>query len=122
MTTSELSVRVTVESAIASGALALVALAGWGPGAAAGVAAAGALAILNFRWLARGAALAAGAGRERRPAAWALAAAGRFAAVLAVLAALLASGWVHPVGVVAGLTVLPLAVVVRGLGAARKEG
>ncbi|MGH7388378.1 MAG: ATP synthase subunit I [Candidatus Rokuibacteriota bacterium] len=121
MTTSELSTRVTIESAAACAALALLALAGWGSAAGAGVAAAGALTIVNFRWLARGAALASAGGRERRLAAWGLSAAGRFTGVLAALALLFASGWVHPVAVVVGLAVLPCAVVARGLAAARGE-
>ncbi|HSE92593.1 MAG TPA: ATP synthase subunit I [Methylomirabilota bacterium] len=121
MTTTELSARVTVESAVACAALALLALLGWGVTAGAGVAAAGALTIVNFRWLARAAALAAAGGRERRLAAWGLSAAGRFAGVLAAFALLFTSGWVHPVGVVVGLAVLPCAVVARGLAAARVE-
>lgn len=121
MTTSELSARVTIESAAACAGLALVALAGWGVAAGAGVAAAGALTIANFRWLARGAAVAASGGRERRLAVWMLSAAGRFAGMLVAFAALFAAGWVHPVAVVMGLTVLPCAVVARGLGAARAD-
>jgi ATP synthase I chain len=121
MTTSELKARVTIESSAVCVALALAALAVWGLAAGAGVAAAGALTIANFRWLARGAAMAAGGSRERRLAVWMLSAAGRFTGLLAAFAALFASGWVHPVAVVAGLTVLPCAVVARGLYAARSD-
>jgi len=123
MTTSELSTRVTIESGVACAAVALVAFAGWGTAAGAGVAASGILMIMNFRWLARGVAAAAAAGgRDGRLAAWALSAAWRFALLIAAFALLLASGWVHPVAVVAGLVVLPCAVVARGLSAARTEG
>lgn len=123
MTTSELSARVTIESAVACAVLALLATAGWGVAAGAGVAAAGTLTIMNFRWLARGAAAAATAGgRDSRRVAWALSATGRFAVMITAFALLFASGWVHPVAVVAGLVVLPCAVVASGLAAVRMEG
>src|SRR5262245_9811401 len=122
MTTGELSTRVTIESGVACAAVALVAFAGWGAAAGAGVAASGALMIMNFRWLARGVAVAAAGGRDGRLAAWALSAVWRFAVLIVAFALLLASGWVHPVAVVAGLVVLPCAVLARGLSAARMEG
>src|SRR5215475_12491896 len=120
MTTNELSTRVTIESGVACAAVALLAFVGWGATAGAGVAVAGTLTIVNFRWLARGAAAAAAAGeRDSRLAAWALAAAGRFAVLVVAFALLFASGWVHPIAVVAGLAVLPCALVARGLSQAR---
>lgn len=119
MTTSELSARVTIESAVVSGLVVLVALTGWGIAAGAGVAAAGALTIVNFRWLTGAAARAAAGGRERGLATWVLMGSGRFAGMLTAFALLLASGWVHPVAVVAGLLVVPSVVVGRGLVAAR---
>jgi hypothetical protein len=101
-----------------AGALAvLAAVAGWlaGLAAAVGILAAGALTIGNFLWLARRAAVRAdGLGRVRAGA-WALAAGVRFAVLALVLAGLLASGWAHPVAVVAGLVVLPSMVIVAGL-------
>lgn len=119
MTTSELSARVTVESATACAALALLALAGWGGAAGAGVAAAGALTIANFRWLARTAAAAAAGAPPRRLAAWVLSSVARLAGTAAAVGTLFALEWVHPVALVTGLLVLPCAVVARGLSAAR---
>ncbi len=119
MTTSELSARVTIESAAACAALALVALAGWGVAAGAGVVAAGVLTIGNFRWLARTAAAAAAGAPPRRLAAWMLASMARLAGMAAAVGTLFALEWVHPVALVTGCVVLPCAVVARGLTAAR---
>lgn len=119
MTPTELRVRVTLTTVLAAGALAAAAggLAG-GP-AALGVLASGALTIANFLWLARGAAALRADGASRvRAGAWALAVGGRLTLLAAALGALLASGWAHPVAVVAGLAVLPAAVIAAGLGAA----
>jgi len=119
MTTTELGVRVTV------GSMALVALvalgAGWLAGAsgALGALAAGALALGNFLWLARGASRVTG--RTAGPVArgWALTFGARYLAVTVVLGVLLATGRAHPLAVVAGLTVLPCVLVAIGLGAGR---
>ena len=45
----------------------------------------------------------------------------RYLAFAAVAAAVLATGWAHPVALVAGLTALPCALVGHGLRAARQE-
>jgi hypothetical protein len=45
----------------------------------------------------------------------------RFLAFGAACAVLLATGWAHPVALVAGLTALPCALVGHGLRAARQE-
>ena len=119
MTTTELRTRVTVESGVATATFALLALALWGPPAAWGIVAASALALGNFWWLARGARAAAGHGPRVHVVLWTLGAGARFLVLLAAFAALFASGVVHPVAVVAGLTVLPCALVARGLCAAR---
>jgi hypothetical protein len=123
MTTTELSARVTMGTAVVLTVLA--AAAGWLAGAAAsvGVLAAGALTIGNFLWLARSASVRGDGAARARAGAWALMAGVRFTVLAGVLAGLLASGWAHPVAVVAGLAVLPSIVVVAGLAgvAASKE-
>jgi hypothetical protein len=52
--------------------------------------------------------------------AWLGAAGLRLAGVAVVVAALFVTGWFHPVGLVAGLAVLPCALVARGLRVARE--
>ena len=56
-----------------------------------------------------------------RPAARALGFGLRLIALAAVAAGLMATGLAHPVGLVIGFTVLPCALVLRGLGQARAE-
>ncbi len=115
----ELTTRVTLETTVLVALLALLAGAVAGPGAAGGVLAGGALTILNFRWLARGALRVTSSPAGERPgAAWLLAVGLRFATLFAALAVVLGSGLVHPLGLVAGLTVLPGSLVVQGLRAA----
>jgi hypothetical protein len=45
----------------------------------------------------------------------------RLVALAAATAALMGSGWAHPLGVVAGFIVLPCALIWHGLGQARAE-
>jgi hypothetical protein len=102
--------------------VALALAAGWlgGSAAAIGAAAGVALALGNFRWLvarACGSPNAPDAARAR----WSVAAGLRFIAFGGLCAALLASGWAHPVALVVGLTALPGALVGHGLRAAREE-
>lgn len=119
MTPSELVARVT--AAIALAALPLALAAGWLAGAAGflGVLAGAGLAALNFQWLARRtvAGLAPGVSTARASAAAVL----RLGIALAGPALAVATGVVHPVGLVVGLTLLPCAVVVLGLRAVREE-
>jgi len=99
---------------------ALAAPAGWlgGSTAALGVLAGGALAVVNFRWLAaRAVASSAGVAGG----AWLVGAGLRLAAFAAACAVLLALEWAHPVALLAGLSVLPCAVIVEGLRAASRE-
>jgi hypothetical protein len=115
----ELTSRTTWET---SGAVALLSLASGlvgGVPAAIGVGAGGALAIANFRWLA-GRVIALDG--TPVPRGWALGLGLRLAALGAAAAGLLASGVAHPLGLVVGLTVLPGALVLRGLRQARAEG
>jgi hypothetical protein len=96
------------------------ALATWLAGVAGGlgVLAGGAIAILDFGWLARRVTAASASGAT---AGFLLAAGLRLAAVAAAAAAVFATGVAHPVALVAGLTVLPCALVANGLRAAREE-
>jgi hypothetical protein len=112
--------RVTRDVCALGAALAL--LGGWLGGApgAVGVAAGAALAVGNFRVLvSRACASAAPAGTAR--ALWSVGAGLRFAVLAGLSAALLTTGWAHPVALVAGLTTLPCALIGHGLGAARQE-
>jgi hypothetical protein len=104
--------RVTVRALAVLLTVAAVAGGIWGAAGAAGVAGAGGLALLDFRWLARGAARAT-AGNVTGRALLRLGA--RHLGMLGGLSALLATGWGDPIGVVVGLTVLPPVLVAHGL-------
>jgi len=111
-----------VRGALAGAALVALAALGWGGQAVGGVAVGAAVALLNFAWLARGAALVSGSPGGRTTAARrAVALALRHAATLAALGGPAALGWAHPVALGVGVTVLPLALVVQGLRTARQE-
>ena len=120
MTPSELTTRVTLDTCAAVAALA--AAAWWLAGAPIGVGmlAGGALAIVNFRWLVVRTSVAMATG-STSAAAWVLGAGLRFAACAAVCGTLLATGWAHPVALVAGFTVLPCDLIARGIASARTE-
>lgn len=120
MTPSELTTRVTLDTCAAVGVFA--ALGWWLMGApiGAGVLTGGVLAVVNFRWLVARAAIATATGGGSG-AAWVLGAGLRFIACAAACGILLAYGWVHPVALVAGFTVLPCDVIARGLESARTE-
>jgi ATP synthase I chain len=119
MTPHELTTRVTLDTC-ALGALGAV-VAAWLGGApsAVGVVAGGALAVGNFRWLVARAGLATATGGVSSGA-WLIGAGLRFAACAAACALLLATGWAHPIALLAGFTVLPCDLVTRAL-AAREE-
>jgi len=101
--------------------VALAAPAAWLGGAAAvlGVLAGGALALVNFRWLAARA--VAATSHAAVGGAWSIGAGLRLAAFAVACAALLGLDWAHPVALLAGLGVLPCALIVEGLRAARQE-
>jgi len=128
MTPSELRGRVTLDTCAAAALLA--ALAAWigGAPAALGMLAGGVLAIVNFRWLvarvtAVTAALCATPGAGSAAASvWLVGSGLRFGASLAACTLLLATGWVHPIALLIGFTLLPCDLIVRGLAAARVEG
>lgn len=120
MTPTDLMWRVTRDVCALGAALALAA--GWlgGSAGAVGAASGAALALGNFRWLVARACTSAGT-PDAAPVLWSMAAGLRFIAFGGVCAALLASGWAHPVALVVGLTALPGALVGHGLRAARAE-
>lgn len=117
MTPTDLRLRVLGGGLGLAGALAAGGAWWAGPAAAAGVLVGAALALADFLWLARG--LAAPPTARRR--AWALATGLRWLVLLAALAAALASRWIDPRALVAGLVVLPAVVVAAGLRAARRD-
>ena len=120
MTPRELMWRVT-RDVCALGA-ALVPAAAWlgGTAGALGAAAGVALAVANFRWLVSRVP-APSAAADAASGLWSMTAGLRFIAFGAACAAVLATGWAHPVALVAGLTALPCALVGHGLRAARQE-
>jgi ATP synthase I chain len=121
MTPSELMWRVTRDVCALGAVLALAAAWLGGMAGAVGAAAGVALALGNFRWLAARVHASSSAPSSARVL-WSMAAWLRFMAFGILCAALLASGWAHPVALVAGLTALPCALVGHGLRAARQEG
>ena len=116
MTVADLVSRITLHCLVLIAALA--AGAGWLAGlpGAAGAAAGGAIALLHFRWLARGA-----AGALRGEGGFALGLTGlglRSAGAFGALALTLAGGWAHPLAVIAGLSVLPPVLIAAGVRSA----
>ena len=118
MNPSKVTARV---SAATCALVAVLAAPAWwlgGPTAALGVLAGGVLAVVNFRWLvARAITSSAGVAGG----AWLVGAGLRLTAFTAASAGLLAFEWAHPVALLAGLSVLPCAVIVEGLRAAGAE-
>jgi hypothetical protein len=120
MTPNELTARVVTRTLVLSVPATAAAATVGGEPAALGVLTGGALALFNFQWLAAAAlAVSAAAGAPRR--AWWPGAALRLGVVLLGGSAVVASGWAHPVALVAGVTLLPCAVVLAGLGWGRRE-
>ena len=112
MTVADLVSRVTRHCLVAT--VALAAGAGWFAGlpGASGAAAGGAIALLHFRWLARGA-----AGALRGEGGFRLGLTGlglRSAGAFGALALTVAGGWAHPLAVIAGLSVLPPVLLAAG--------
>jgi hypothetical protein len=116
-------IRVSVPAGVAfatcaiGGSLALPAAWLIGAEAALGIVAGSALAVLNFLWLARGVTRAS---VETSRQVWVVASSFRMLAITGAFAALLATGLIHPVALVIGLTALPCALVARGLRTARE--
>jgi ATP synthase I chain len=125
MTPSELTKRVTLDTCAVAAALAGPAAWVGGAPVGLGVLAGGALAIVNFRWLAARAAAATAAASATTgndaASAWLVGSGLRFGASLAACTLLLATGWAHPIALLVGFTLLPCDLIVRGLAAARAE-
>src|SRR5216110_2416339 len=102
MTPGELTARVTLDTSAAVSALAALGAFLGGAPVAVGTLAGGALAVVNFRWLA-----------------WLIGAGLRFTACMAACAWLLSTGWAHPIALMAGFSVLPCDVIARGLALGR---
>jgi hypothetical protein len=121
MTPSDVTARVTTVTCAL--VILLAVPAGWlgGPSAALGVLAGGFLAVVNFRWLMTRA-IAAASSAGVAAATWLVGTGLRLAAFTAACVTLLALEWAHPLALLAGLSVLPCAVIVEGLRAARREG
>lgn len=116
MTADLLIARVTIHALSALAAVAAIAGLVAGLSGFAGAAGAGLIALLNFRWLARGAARAGAPDSPRL----ALPGLGlRCLTAFGALALLLAAGWAHPLAALAGLSVLPPVLIVDGLIGAR---
>ena len=122
MTIADLAARVTWTGGATVAAM--TAGAWWlaGTAAAAGVGGGGAIALLNFRWLARDvsratALVAEGGGGLGRIGRIGL----RQLVTLTALGLLIAQGWAHPVGVGIGLAALPPVLLAQGLLDARKD-
>ena len=120
MTPGELKARATV--ATCAGTVVMAMPLAWFAGAPAGlgILAGGALAVVNFRWLAARVEVAAAAPGVAG-ALWHVGAALRFGLAAAVAGVLFVSGWAHPAALLAGFTMLPCAIVALGLHAARQE-
>ena len=122
MAIAELAAKVTWSGGLTVAAI--TAGAWWvaGAPAAAGVGGGGAIALLNFRWLAREVSRATapiaeggGLGRIGRMGL-------RQVVTFGALGVLIAQGWAHPVGVGIGLAALPPVLLAQGLLDARKDG
>jgi hypothetical protein len=110
--------RVTVDAGLIALALALGGAWLGGRTAALGILGGAGLALADFWWLS---ARLDGVGAGGPGAlAWVGAAGLRLAGVAVAVAVLFVTGWFHPVGLVAGLAVLPCALVARGLRLARE--
>jgi hypothetical protein len=118
MTATTFVTRVTIDAGV--GLAILACLAGWlaGPSVGIGVVAGGALALGNLWWLA-GRVLAASVATPGA-ARWSVGAVIRLAVTGAALAIVLGTSLAHPLGIVAGLTVLPFALIARGLALGRE--
>ena len=115
---SSLPMRVTVDAGAFALALALGGAWLGGRTMLLGVLAGALLALADFWWLS---ARLERVGEDAPGAlAWLGAAGLRLAGVAVAVALLFVTGWFHPVGLVAGLAVLPCALVTRGLRLARK--
>jgi len=115
---SSLTVRVTMDAAVLATALAFGGAWLGGRAVLFGILAGAFIALADFWWLS--ARLDTVAADAPGALAWLGAAGLRLAGIAAAVAALFMTGWFHPAGLVAGLAVLPCALVTRGLRLARE--
>lgn len=120
MDPTDLTSRVARDACVLGAAVAAPAAWLGGLDGALGAAAGAGIAVGNFRWLAARVTTQANASAGR--ALWVLSAMLRLAALAGAVALAILSGHAHPLGIVAGLSVLPIAVIARGLREARAEG
>ena len=118
MTTSSLTRRVILDGTLLAVALGLGGAWIGGRTVLFGILAGAILALGDFWWLS--ARLDDIGGAAPAAIAWLGAAGLRLAGVAVAVAVLFVTGWFHPVGLVAGLAVLPCALVARGLRLARE--
>jgi len=90
-----------------------------GAAGALGIMAGGLLSLGSFHWLMRGVRSAGGFFGGRAHPLWAIGLGLRYMLFFGAIAVLLGTGIAHPVGLMAGLSVLPPVVIVVGLRAAR---
>jgi hypothetical protein len=110
--------RVTIDAALLAAALAFGGAWFGGRTVCFGILAGAFLALADFWWLS--ARLDSVASTAPTALTWLGAAGLRLAGIAVAVAALFMTGWFHPVGLVAGLAVLPCALVARGLRLARE--
>jgi len=123
MATAEFVSRVVWTGAVSVAALSAGAWWVAGVSAAAGVGGGGAIALVNFRWLARDVGRVVALVAEARPGVARISRIGlRQFVTLGALGLLVAQGWTHPVTVGLGLAVLPPVLLVQGLLNARRDG
>ncbi len=101
------------------------AVAGWAVGGwpgALGVTAGGLISLLSLNWIARGVRSAAGffAGGRAHPM-WVFSLGLRYVLLFGAVGLLLSSDAVHPLALMAGLSLLPPVLIVQGLRAARTQ-
>lgn len=123
MAIAELAAKVTWSGGLTVAAI--TAGAWWvaGAPAAAGVGGGGAIALLNFRWLARDVSRATALIGEGGVTVGRISRVGlRQVVTFGALGVLIAQGWAHPVGVGIGLAALPPVLLAQGLLDARKDG
>ena len=123
MAIAELAAKVTWSGGLTGAAI--TAGAWWvaGAPAAAGVGGGGAIALLNFRWLARDVSRATALIGEGGITVGRIGRVGlRQVVTFGALGVLIAQGWAHPVGVGIGLAALPPVLLAQGLLDARKDG
>ena len=123
MAIAELAAKVTWSGGLTVAAI--TAGAWWvaGAPAAAGVGGGGAIALLNFRWLARDVSRATALIGEGGITVGRIGRVGlRQVVTFGALGVLIAQGWAHPVGVGIGLAALPPVLLAQGLLDAREDG